>query len=56
MAITAQQRKLAERYCIAVKVRNGIKQRQSTAKPMQVSQREQDAMRLIWEQVSGKAG
>ena len=54
--MTNQQRKLAENYIARMKLRNELKQHQSlTAKPIKVSQREQDALRLLWEQVSGKA-
>lgn len=53
--MTNQQRKLAENFIANMKLRNKLKQLSLTTKPVKVSQREQDAMRLLWEQVSGKA-
>lgn len=53
--MNATQRKLAERYCVTVKVRNELKKQSLAAKPIKVSQRELDAMRLIWSQLNAKA-
>lgn len=51
MAMTAQQRRLAEHFIAQMKVRN---EKKRLAEKQEKVSLEQESIRLLWEQVSGK--